>query len=120
MTVQNSYIFQNCKVVKPKNKQYHRKVQLNSFPLNGHTLGLCPYIKSLKILYHPRFDTGSERVGIGYKQLKGTRFKFQISRTSLVLLAMHFLVLTILPHFGILSLFYEYIIVIYSQMESIC
>ena len=28
-----------CKIV--KNKQYHLKVLLNSFHLNGHTLGFC-------------------------------------------------------------------------------
>ena len=30
------------KWVKLKNKQHHSKVLLNSFPMNGHTLGFCP------------------------------------------------------------------------------
>ena len=28
--------------VKLKTKQHHSKVLLNSFPMNGHTLGFCP------------------------------------------------------------------------------
>ena len=28
--------------VKLKSKQSHSKVLLNSFPMNGHTLGFCP------------------------------------------------------------------------------
>ena len=28
--------------VKLKNKQHHSNVRLNSFPMNGHTLGFCP------------------------------------------------------------------------------
>ena len=32
--------------VKLKNKQPHSKVLLNSFPMNGHTLGFCLSIES--------------------------------------------------------------------------
>ena len=28
--------------VQLKNKQHHSKVLLNSFPMNGHSLGFCP------------------------------------------------------------------------------
>ena len=36
-------IFQNFKLGKTENKkQHHSKVLLNSFPMNGHTLGFCP------------------------------------------------------------------------------
>ena len=28
--------------LKLKNRQHHSKVLLNSFPMNGHTLGFCP------------------------------------------------------------------------------
>ena len=57
-----------CKMV--KNKQYRMKALLNSFNLNGHTLGFHP--QNRKVKPHLFVDSGSERVkaasyhGLGY------------------------------------------------------
>ena len=47
-----------------ENKQHHLKVLLNSFNLNGHTLGFHPQTWKLEphCFLDSRFDSGSERV----------------------------------------------------------
>ena len=40
--------------VQLKNKHHHSKVLLNSFPMNGHTLGLCPYNQKLENFVSPK------------------------------------------------------------------
>ena len=36
------------------NKQHHSKVLLNSFPMNGHTLELCPWNQKLENFVSPK------------------------------------------------------------------
>ena len=48
-----------CKIV--KNKQYHMKVLLNSFHLNGHTLAFHPQTNGTTTIIDSRFDSGSEK-----------------------------------------------------------
>ena len=40
--------------VKLKNKQHHSKVLLNSFPMNGHTLGFCTWSQKLENFISPK------------------------------------------------------------------
>ena len=50
-----------CKIVKKKLRQYHMKVLLNSFHLNGHTLISSTDSKGTATFIDPKFDSGSER-----------------------------------------------------------
>ena len=46
-----------CKItnwVKLTTKQHHSKVLLNSFPMNGHTLGFCPQNQKLENFVSPK------------------------------------------------------------------
>ena len=40
--------------VKLNDKQHHSKVLLNSFPMNGHTLGFCTWSQKLKDFVSPK------------------------------------------------------------------
>ena len=39
------------------NKQHHSKVLLNSFPMNGHSLGFCPLNQKLENFVSPKIQT---------------------------------------------------------------
>ena len=57
--------FHFCKIV--KYKQHYLKVLLNSYHLNGHTLGFHPQTQKLLVIafIDSRLDSGSERVKVG-------------------------------------------------------
>ena len=57
-------------------KEHHSKVLLNSFPMNGHTLGFCTWSPKLdNFFYHPRFHSGIQKV----KQQSGWKFSEETS-----------------------------------------
>ena len=46
--------FQITNWVELENKQYHSKVLLSSFPLNGHNLGFCTWSQKLESFVSPK------------------------------------------------------------------
>ena len=49
--------------VKLKNKRYHSKVLLNSFPTNGHTVGFCPKNQKFDKFVSPKVSLCRESKG---------------------------------------------------------
>ena len=59
--IDECYKFTNW--IRLKTLQHHYTVLLTSFPMNGHTLGVCLLNQKLEILRHPRLNcAGCERV----------------------------------------------------------